>query len=103
MEGKEKQMTTFRQVYEKYCDRFIEYLKTNKDSNNDKVILSENTQSIGDITNSIVIGVNVNRSEVVYNNNIEEMIELQKGYQELLKTKDNHITELLTIVKKLTD
>jgi integrase len=36
--------TTFNQVDKKYCEGFIEYIRTAKNRNNDKVILSENTQ-----------------------------------------------------------
>jgi hypothetical protein len=62
-----------------------------------------NNQNIGNISNSTVVGANVNGSgNNITHNNFAEMIELQKGYQELLKKKDEHISELLLIVNKLT-
>jgi DNA-binding XRE family transcriptional regulator len=60
-----------------------------------------NNQNIGDVSNSTVIGANVHGN--VTHNDFSEMIELQKGYQELLKKKDGHISELLLIINKLTN
>jgi hypothetical protein len=63
----------------------------------------KNNQQIGDVAQSTVVGANVNGNGInITNNNFSEMIELQKGYQELLKKKDEHISELLSIVNKLT-
>jgi transcriptional regulator with XRE-family HTH domain len=62
-----------------------------------------NNQQIGDITSSTVIGANVSGNGVkITHNDFSGMIELQKGYQDLLKKKDDHISELLLIVSKLT-
>lgn len=58
-------------------------------------------QSIGDISNSAAIGNNVNGSgNSISHNDAEGMIELQKGYQALLKKKDEQIDRLLSIIEK---
>jgi hypothetical protein len=60
-------------------------------------------QQIGDVSNSAVVGANVNgNGNKITHNDIAGMIELQKGYQDLLRKKDDHISELLLIVNKLT-
>jgi transcriptional regulator with XRE-family HTH domain len=52
--------------------------------------------------NQQVGNVNGNGIQITHND-LAGMIDLQKGYQELLKKKDDHITELLSIVGKLTN
>lgn len=65
-----------------------------------------NKQQIGDVSSSAVVGANINGSGNNISHNDKDyiigMIELQKGYQDLLKKKDEHISELLLIVNKLT-
>jgi len=64
----------------------------------------KNNQKIGDVSNSTIVGANVNGSgNNITHNNFAEMIELQKGYQDLLRKKDDHISELLLIVKNITN
>jgi hypothetical protein len=97
---------------EKYLtDNFIDKLNAVFDNEFDlewlltgKGEMLKNNQQIGDIAQSTVVGANVNGNGInITNNNFSEMIELQKGYQELLKKRDEHISELLLIVNKLTD
>jgi hypothetical protein len=64
----------------------------------------KSSQKIGDVVNSTIVGANVNGNGIrITHNDLSEMIELQKGYQELLKKKDDHISELLLIVSKLAN
>jgi hypothetical protein len=85
-------------ISEKYPELNTEWLMTGKGE------MLKNNQQIGDITHSTVVGANVNGNGInITNNNFSEMIELQKGYQELLKKKDEHISDLILIVNKLTN
>lgn len=67
-------------------------------------------QPIGDINNSTVVGANVNGSgNTITNNDVAGLIELQKGYQEILKEKDKQmnksqeqIDRLLTIIENIS-
>jgi len=89
-------------VLDKILDRF-------SDVNPTWLLIGEgemlkNNQQIGNISNSTAIGNNVNgNGNHITHNNFSEMIELQKGYQDLLRKKDDHIGELLLIVKNLTN
>jgi transcriptional regulator with XRE-family HTH domain len=58
-------------------------------------------QKIGDISNSTVVGANVNGNgnKITYDE-FAGMIELQKGYQELLRKKDEQIDRLLSLIDK---
>jgi len=82
----------------------VAYPELNKDWLIDgKGEMIKNSQQIGSATNSTVVGANVfGNGHSITHNDFTEMIELQKGYQELLRKKDEHITELLLIVNKLT-
>ncbi|MDR2410576.1 MAG: helix-turn-helix transcriptional regulator [Bacteroidales bacterium] len=63
-----------------------------------------NNQQIGNVSESTVVGANVNGNwNNIVHNNFKEMIELQKGYQDLLRKKDDHISELLGIINKITN
>jgi len=65
--------------------------------------IMKNKQQIGDISSSTVVGANVNgNGNNITHNNFNEMIELQKGYQDLLRKKDDHISDLLMIIKNVT-
>lgn len=60
------------------------------------------TQSIGEINSSTVVGANVNGSgNTITNNDVAGLIELQKGYQNMIKEKDKQIDRLLTIIENL--
>ncbi|KAA6327437.1 hypothetical protein EZS27_023575 [termite gut metagenome] len=64
----------------------------------------KNNQQIGNISDSSVVGANVNgNGNQITHTDFTEMIELQKGYQDLLKKKDEHISELLHVITKLTN
>jgi hypothetical protein len=66
-----------------------------------------NNQQIGDISNSSVVGANVNgNGNNITHNDFSKMIELQKGYQEVIKTGQDQLTEsqmqmsrLITIIE----
>lgn len=61
------------------------------------------SQSIGDISGSTVVGANVNGSgNTITNNDVAGLIELQKGYQQMLKEKDKQIDRLLSIIENST-
>jgi hypothetical protein len=61
-----------------------------------------NNQQIGNVSESTVVGANVNGNwNNIIHNNFKEMIELQKGYQDLLRKKDEHISELIGIINKI--
>lgn len=58
-------------------------------------------QQIGDITNSSAIGNNVNGSgNKISHNDISDFIDIQKGYQDMIKKKDEQIDRLLNIIEK---
>lgn len=60
------------------------------------------TQSIGEINSSTVVGANVNGSgNTITNNDVAVLIELQKGYQDMIREKDKQIDRLLTIIENL--
>lgn len=60
-------------------------------------------QQIGDITNSSAIGNNVNGSgNKISHNDISDFIGIQKGYQDMIKKKDEQIDRLLSIIEKVT-
>lgn len=60
-------------------------------------------QEIGDITNSSAIGNNVNGSgNKISHNDISDFIDIQKGYQDMIKKKDEQIDRLLSIIEKIT-
>lgn len=60
------------------------------------------TQSIGEINSSTVVGANVNGSgNTITNNDVAGLIELQKGYQDMIREKDKQIDRLLTIIENL--
>jgi len=86
----------------------IEYLQTGE---GEKYYTEK--QTIGDITNSTAVGNNIKGTEInITHNDFSEMIVLQKGYQEIIKRKDEgyqevikksqeQISELLLIINKL--
>lgn len=61
-------------------------------------------QKLSDISNSTVIGANVSGhgNNITHNdeNNIAGMIELQKGYQDMMRKKDEQIDRLLSLLEK---
>lgn len=63
----------------------------------------ERTQQIGDISNSSAVGNNVNGSgNKISHNDISDFIDIQKGYQDMIKKKDEQIDRLLNIIEKIT-
>lgn len=58
----------------------------------------KNNQQIGDITNSSVVGANVNGNYITHND-IKGMIELQKGYQDMIKKSREQIDRLIGIIE----
>ena len=64
-----------------------------------EMILSGNVNNITGSGNTAVAG-NGNK---VTTNDISGMIELQKGYQEIIKDKDNQINRLISVIEKLSE
>lgn len=62
-------------------------------------------QNVSDVSNSTVVGANVsgNGNNISHNDasNIAGMIELQKGYQEMVKKSQEQIDRLLAIIEKM--
>jgi hypothetical protein len=59
------------------------------------------TQNIGDISNSTVVGANVNGNGInISHNNFSEMIE---GYKDAIKKRDEQIDRLINIIEKLSE
>ena len=86
----------FGKIENAYPDISIDWLKSGEGE------MLKNTQQIENVSNSTVVGNNVSGTGIsISHNDFSEMIELQKGYQELLKKKDEHISELLSTVKTL--
>lgn len=90
-------------LFKKICNSFpeifnIEYFLEDKEP------MLKNNQRVGNVSNSTTIGNNVNGKGInITHNDLSEIIELQKGYQELLKKKDEHISELIAVISKLSD
>jgi hypothetical protein len=63
------------------------------------MILSGNINNVNGSGNTAVAG-NGNR---VTNNDIAGMIELQKGYQNMIKGKDDQINRLISVIEKLSE
>ena len=96
-------------------EKFIKKLSIMDDSINEDWLLAEkgemlkNSQQMKDMSNSTIVGANVNgNGNNITHNNFAEMIELQKGYQEVIKTSQAQLTEsqaqmnrLITIIEQL--
>jgi hypothetical protein len=63
------------------------------------MILSGNINNVNGYGNTAVAG----NGNLVTNNNIAGMIELQKGYQNMIKEKDEQINRLISVIEKLSD
>lgn len=96
-------------------DKIFSISKKYPDLNTGWLLTGEGTmlrkpQSIGDISGSTVVGANVNGSgNTITNNDVAGLIELQKGYQQMLKEKDKQINKsqeqidrLLSIIENST-
>lgn len=63
-------------------------------------------QNVSDVSGSTVVGANVNgNGNNISNNdasNIAGMIELQKGYQDMMKKSQEQIDRLLAVIERLT-
>jgi hypothetical protein len=60
----------------------------------------KNSQQIGDVSNSTVVGANVSgNGNQITNNDIAGMIELQKGYQDMIKKSQEQIDRLIGIIE----
>lgn len=63
-------------------------------------------QNVSEISNSTIVGANVNgNGNNISNNdanNISGMIELQKGYQDMMRKSQEQIDRLLIVIEKLT-
>ncbi|OAV68698.1 hypothetical protein Barb6XT_00873 [Bacteroidales bacterium Barb6XT] len=61
-----------------------------------------NSQSIGDISSSTVVGANVNgNGNSITHNEMDRMIDLQEKYIERLKKRDEQIDKLLDIINNM--
>lgn len=64
-------------------------------------------QSVSDVSGSTIVGANVNGNgnNISHNDdsNISGMIELQKGYQEMIKKSQEQLDRLLAVIEKLTE
>lgn len=77
-----------------YPELSTEWLLTGKGE------MLRNNQQIGDIAHSTVVGANVNgNGNRITNNDVTSMIELQKGYQEMIKKSQEQIDRLIGIIE----
>ncbi|MDR1340133.1 MAG: helix-turn-helix transcriptional regulator [Prevotellaceae bacterium] len=61
-----------------------------------------NDQEIGDVSNSTVVGANIHGNGItISHNDFAGMIELQKGYQEVIKKNQEQMDKLIDIIEKL--
>jgi plasmid maintenance system antidote protein VapI len=61
----------------------------------------KNNQQIGDVTSSTIIGANVNGNGIkITHNDLSGMIELQKGYQDMIKKSQEQIDRLIGIIEQ---
>lgn len=63
------------------------------------MILAGNNNQVNGHNNTAVAG-NGNR---ITTNDIASMIELQKGYQDMIKEKDTQISRLISVIEKLSE
>ena len=69
-----------------------------------EMLKNVNDQKIGDLSNATAIGNNVNgNGNQITHNDISGMIELQKGYQDMIKKRDEQIDKLLIILDKFSN
>ena len=65
------------------------------------------TQNVSDVSGSTVVGTNIsgNGNNISNNDtsNIAGMIELQKGYQDMMKKSQEQIDRLLVVIEQLTE
>lgn len=63
-------------------------------------------QNVADVSGSTIVGANVsgNGNSISHNDdsNIAGMIELQKGYQEMIKKSQEQLDRLLAVIENLT-
>ncbi len=62
-------------------------------------MLNTNTNKVSGSGNTAVAG---NGNKVTHND-ITALLELQKGYQEMIKEKDDQISRLISVIRKLTE
>ena len=67
-------------------------------------MLKNNEQNVNDIANSTVVGASVNgNGNNITNNDVSELIELQKGYQEILKSNQMQLSRSQDQIDKLIE
>jgi len=67
--------------------------------------MKKNEQKIGDISNSTVVGTNVNGAGVSIHHPISQdtITEFSKNYNEIIKKQQEQINNLISVINKLTD
>ena len=89
-------------------ENFIKKLSIMDDAINEDWLFAEkgemlkNNQQIENVSNSTVVGANVNgNGNNITHNDFAGMIELQKGYQEMIKTSQAQLTESQSQMNRL--
>lgn len=91
--------TTLNRIVEK-TDINIKWLLTGEGE------MLRKGQNVADVSGSTIVGANVsgNGNSISHNDdsNIAGMIELQKGYQEMIKKSQEQLDRLLAVIENLT-
>lgn len=91
--------TTLNRIVEK-TDINIKWLLTGEGE------MIRKGQNVADVSGSTIVGANVsgNGNSISHNDvsNIAGMIELQKGYQEMIKKSQEQLDRLLAVIENLT-
>jgi transcriptional regulator with XRE-family HTH domain len=89
---------TLDKIEAAYPELNINWLKTGEGE------MLKNSQTIGDISNSTVVGANVNGTGItISHNDFAGMIDLQKGYQDVIKKNQEQIDKLIQIIERTID
>jgi hypothetical protein len=88
-------LNSLKKIEDAYPELNENWLKTGEGE------MLKNNQQIGDIAHSTVVGANVNGNGIkITHNDLSGMIELQKGYQDMIKKSQEQIDRLIGIVEQ---
>jgi len=86
---------TIKKITDVYPELNVNWLKTGEGE------MLKSDQKIGSVSNSTVVGSNVSGNGIqITHNDLSGMIELQKGYQNMMKKSQEQIDRLLSIIEK---
>jgi hypothetical protein len=88
-------LKTLKKITESYPELNEDWLETGEGK------MLKNKQQIEGVTNSTIVGANVNGNGIkITHNDLSGMIELQKGYQDMIKKSQEQIDRLIGIIEQ---